>query len=68
MDWTKCQLVEVVPGKVSGAPLIKGTRVPADTVVENRELGVDGIVEQFHLPRETVAALLVFWRSHSRAA
>ena len=39
MDWTGCESVEVVPGKVSGVPLIKNTRVPADLVAENLEAG-----------------------------
>ena len=30
IDWTGCSLVEVVPGKVSGVPILKGTRVQAD--------------------------------------
>lgn len=39
MDWSGSDIVEVVPGKVSGVPLIKNTRVPADTVLESAELG-----------------------------
>jgi uncharacterized protein (DUF433 family) len=35
MDWSGCEEVEQVPGKVSGQPILKGTRVPADFVVEN---------------------------------
>jgi hypothetical protein len=27
IDWTDCSLVERVPGKVSGVPILKGTRV-----------------------------------------
>jgi uncharacterized protein (DUF433 family) len=27
-DWSYCPLVEVIPGKVSGAPLLKNTRLP----------------------------------------
>jgi uncharacterized protein (DUF433 family) len=34
MDWTGCELVEVIPGKVSGKPLVVGTRIPADLVVD----------------------------------
>ena len=39
MDWTDCPLVEVVPGKVSGQPVIRGSRVQAETVRESAELG-----------------------------
>jgi uncharacterized protein (DUF433 family) len=39
MDWSGCDLVEVIPGKHSGDPLIKGTRIPADAIVSNFEAG-----------------------------
>jgi len=29
IDWSDCPVVEVVPGKVSGAPLLRNTRPPA---------------------------------------
>jgi uncharacterized protein (DUF433 family) len=39
IDWTGCELVERVPGKVSGRPIIRGTRILADTIVQDSELG-----------------------------
>jgi uncharacterized protein (DUF433 family) len=39
MDWCNYDGVETVPGRVSGVPLLKGTRVPADTIIESAELG-----------------------------
>jgi uncharacterized protein (DUF433 family) len=58
MDWSGCELVEVVPGKVSGQPLVKDTRIPADFVVESYELAgsVDEVLEEF--PRLTAAIIL----------
>ncbi len=35
MDCSDCPLVEVVPGKVSGVPILKHSRVQADSIVEN---------------------------------
>jgi hypothetical protein len=35
IDWSQCGDVESVPGKASGAWVIKGTRVPAQAVVDN---------------------------------
>ena len=35
VDWGDCPLVEVIPGKVSGAPLLKNTRLPVDAITEN---------------------------------
>ena len=39
IDWTGCELVERVPGKVSGRPIVRGTRILADTIVQDAELG-----------------------------
>jgi uncharacterized protein (DUF433 family) len=39
VDWSKCDDVESVPGRVSGASVIKGTRVQADAIVENARAG-----------------------------
>ena len=38
-DWSKCEDVESVPGRVSGAWVIKGSRVPAQAVVDNARAG-----------------------------
>jgi uncharacterized protein (DUF433 family) len=49
LDWTKCPAVERVPGKVSGAWLFKGTRVPVAALFENLEDGatLDDFLEWF---------------------
>lgn len=62
MDWTGCPLVEVNPRKVSGAPILKGTRVQADAIVENYEdrSPVEEISENFAVPEATIRALLTF--------
>jgi len=39
LDWSKCLTVERVPGKVSGAWLFKGTRIPVTALFENLERG-----------------------------
>ena len=39
LDWNECSSVERVPGKVSGAWLFKGTRVPVAALFENLEDG-----------------------------
>ena len=67
MDWTGCDLVEVVPGKVSGQPIVRGTRILADTIVEDHELGspVEEIQENYPaLSQEAIRLLLRFAQSH----
>jgi uncharacterized protein (DUF433 family) len=62
-DWSKCAAVESVPGKLSGAWVFKGTRMPVAAVFENLEDGltIDEIVELYDgLTREQIQAVLDF--------
>jgi uncharacterized protein (DUF433 family) len=49
IDWTACELIEQVPGKVSGRPVVRGTRIMPDPIVNSYDLGdsVDEIHEGF---------------------
>jgi uncharacterized protein (DUF433 family) len=69
LDWSQCPAVESIPGKVSGAWVFKGTRLPVATVIENLEdLSIDEIIEQFDVTREQVAAVLEFVAQSLRAS
>jgi uncharacterized protein (DUF433 family) len=35
IDWSDCPLVEVIPSKVGGAPLLKNTRLPVEAITGN---------------------------------
>ena len=39
IDWAQCELIEQVPGKVSGRPIVRGTRILPDAIVGSYELG-----------------------------
>jgi uncharacterized protein (DUF433 family) len=61
LDWSQCPAVERVPGKVGGAWLFKGTRVPVQALFENIEAGarVDDFLEWFPgVTREQVELVL----------
>jgi uncharacterized protein (DUF433 family) len=62
MDWSGCNVVEVVPGRVSGAPVVRGSRVLADQVIESRALGetIEEIAYSFDLKHEDVRDLLAY--------
>lgn len=62
LDWSQCPAVESVPGKVSGAWVFKGTRMPVAAVFENLEDGmtIEEIMEQYDVTREQIAAVLDF--------
>ena len=62
IDWSQCPAVESSPGKVSGAWVFKGTRMPVQTVFDNLEAGmsIDEITEVFDVTPEEVKAVLHF--------
>jgi uncharacterized protein (DUF433 family) len=63
LDWSQCPAVESVPGKVSGAWVLKGTRMPVSAIFENIAGGasIDDIMEWFDgLDREQVKAVIEF--------
>ena len=39
IDWTQCELIECVPGKVSGRPVVRGTRIMPEAIVGSYDLG-----------------------------
>lgn len=62
LDWSQCPEVESVPGKVSGAWVFRGTRMPVQTVFENLEAGMsaDEIADVFDVTAAEVKAVLHF--------
>jgi uncharacterized protein (DUF433 family) len=62
LDWSQCPEVESIPGKVSGAWVFRGTRMPVSAVFENLEAGasIDEIIEWFDVSREQITAVLDF--------
>lgn len=61
LDWSQCPAVERQPGKVSGAWLFRGTRVPVKALFENLEDGanIGDFLEWFSgVDREQVEAVL----------
>jgi len=62
MDWSKCSFVEIRPEVQRGRPVLSGTRMPADDIVENWEAGVDEpeIAANFRIPIAQVKAILAY--------
>ena len=48
LDWMQCALIEKIPGKVSGRPIVRGTRILADAIVDSHDLGetIDELVSR----------------------
>ena len=62
LDWSQCPAVESVPGRLSGAWVFRGTRMPVSAVFENLEAGatIDEIMEWFHISKEQIIEVLEF--------
>jgi uncharacterized protein (DUF433 family) len=61
LDWTTCGVVERHPGRVSGAWVFRGTRVPVSALFSNLEGGatVEEFLEWFPgVSREQVRGVL----------
>jgi uncharacterized protein (DUF433 family) len=69
MDWSGCPLVEVRSDVQHGCPVLNGTRMPADDIVENWEAGVEEaeIAANFRLPLAPVKAILSYAVDHQDA-
>lgn len=75
IDWSDCPLVEIIPGKVSGAPLLKGTRLPVEAITGNYDAFLDeglspdaAIAETLdcypEVTSETVSGILRYCAAH----
>ncbi len=61
LDWSQCPEVESIPGKVCGAWVFKGTRVPVSAIFENLKCSpIEEVLENFHVSRDQVQAVLEF--------
>jgi uncharacterized protein (DUF433 family) len=66
IDWSECPLVEMKQGVQSGAPVLRGTRMPVSAIVDNFDYGlsVPEIAEQFEVPPDRVEAIVAYAQSH----
>ncbi|MBV9269154.1 MAG: DUF433 domain-containing protein [Acidobacteriaceae bacterium] len=62
LDWSECPIVESIPGKVSGAWVLKGTRTPVQVLFENLQAGmsIEEVIEQFPVTHEQIDGLMNF--------
>jgi uncharacterized protein (DUF433 family) len=68
MDWSKCEDVEIIPGKVSGALLVKGTRIPVQAVLDNADdFTPEEMASEIYegLPVDRARRIIAFARQHS---
>ncbi len=69
MDWSECPFAETKLGLQGGRPVLKGTRMPVDDIVDNWEAGEDEleIAANFRLPVDQVKAVIEYVANHQSA-
>jgi uncharacterized protein (DUF433 family) len=68
LDWSECKEVERIPGKVSGAWLVKGTRLPVDAILVNADdYTPEAIATEIFqgITPEVVCRVIAFARQHA---
>ena len=66
IDWMACELIEQIPGKVSGRPVVRGTRIMPEGIVNSYELGesIEEISQDWpSLTEEQIKRLIEFAQS-----
>lgn len=66
IDWSQTSLVEINPRVQSGAPVLRGTRIPISAIVDNFSNGMSAaeIADQFQVSQDRVEAILAYAKSH----
>jgi uncharacterized protein (DUF433 family) len=68
VDWSACEDVERIPGKMSGAWLVKGTRLTVKAILENADDYTPEVIanEIFEgVEPDTVRRIIEFARQHA---
>ena len=70
IDWSQCPDVESVPGRCSGAWVVKDTRLTVDAILNNAEAGcsAEEIAREIFpsVTVEQVRRILAFAQSHTK--
>ena len=70
MDYRDCDLVESAPGRMSGVPVVKGTRVPVEAIEIGEEIGQtpEELAYDYDLNPDDVRKLFAYIRQHEGTA
>ena len=70
-DWSGCSLVERVAGRLSGAAVLRGTRMPVQGIVDNYDAGLTPaeVAAAFDVSLADVSVILAYRDGrHGRSA
>jgi uncharacterized protein (DUF433 family) len=70
LDWSACRVLESVPGKLDGAWVFRGTRVPVSAVLKNlKDMSISEVVADYpSVTADQVKAVLDFVAASADAA
>ncbi len=60
MDWMECPEIEIRPGVLGGAPVLRGSRVRPEHLLLNIDQGAEWLAEAHQLSLDQVRAVLRF--------
>ena len=62
IDWSKCPDVESVPGRCSGAWVVKDSRLTVHAIINNAAAGCSAaeIADMFEVPSDTVRRIVAY--------
>jgi len=61
VDWTQCAVVEAVPGKMAGQPVLRGTRVRPQDLLVNRAEGLAWLSENYSVSPDSIREVFAFY-------
>ena len=64
MDWTDCPVIEMVPDKMSGSPVLRRSRVRPQDLINNLDEGPEWMADAFGLLIDDVRQVLSFYDQH----
>jgi uncharacterized protein (DUF433 family) len=67
IDWTECALIETVPGRVGGQPVLRGTRLRPQDLLINRAEGIDWLSRNHGVAPKIIRELFAFYDTHKAA-
>ena len=67
IDWTECAVIETVPGRMAGQPVVRNSRVRPEDLLVNRDQGIEWLARGHGIPPGTVRKVFAFHDDRMKA-
>ena len=64
MNWLDCPVIEQVPGKLSGLPVLKHSRIHPEDLIVNEGEGEEWLADAFGIQIKGIREVLTFYHQH----